>query len=1100
MIYSVLRVTGRGMCRWVLVAAGSAFLALSGVDGAVAAEPPEKDVLLGQLPGLTIPVGVVFDEAGGAVLAAGYQAADGRAGEVRVFPDGGGPAVAVLPECPGEVLEPENNFPVGLAVDSSGDVYVSNPEHLVVDKFAPNGPRASEGFSCVSQYSGFSARTGPVGLAVDQSGDLYVADPGSNEVDEFNAASVMVAQFAAGDHPKIGEPVGVALDASGDLFIQNSAHELVELVRGPSGEVLAEELIGTESPDVQAISFDSAAGVLLISENGHVRAYDPLTNKLLEPSAFGFETPRQLNSNNSSVAISETSGLLTAEVYVENREENVIEIYGPAPPVPPSVSDEQVADVTSSSARLSATIEPRFRDTRYSFQYGPDQSYADGERPAAPGALAPGVDASVLSNVQLEGLAPGKTYHYRVVASNKEGTTYGPDQTFTTFQTPIQGLPDSRVWEMVSPLDKNGGRISGSGATQASADGGKIAFVSQAAFGAARGNPVGYSQYLASRTPTGWSTQNTTPPLKSGSYFLVIPVQAFSIDLSHTLLRNGGVDEGLPISNPPLPGSGAPAGYENFYVRDNEDDDYQALLTSEPAVALPNTDFGLAVEGITPDLKHIVVSIKNALTGGGNFALAEWSDGALVPVNIGIHGELVGRTIAGSGLSIGPVLGSGRNEGTSEAHAISGDGERVFWSVGGDVQNPNRPGGEGGEPVFVREGVGGPAARTVQLPPGEFVDASAKIGSRVLLSTGEVFDVDDGRSLGYVTSGEGGFVGELGASEGLSRIYFVDTAVLPGAGVNGGGAGPVAGGDNLYLYSEGRPVRFIARLTGGDEPDWAGELPEHIARVSGDGGSVVFESVESLTGYDNRDAVSGAPDSEVFEYRASSGSLVCVSCNPSGQRPVGSASIPAGEGVENETSLTRAYYQPRVMVGGGARVFFESPEALVAQDTNGVGDVYEYEGGHVALISGGTGGSSSFVDASESGDDVFFLTANQLVAGDSDQLTDLYDARVGGGFAVPAAAPVCGGTGCQGVPTGPPLFATPASVTFEGVGNLVPEVSVKKRKTETASQIRAGKLASALRACVKGRRAQRAKCEARARKRYGPAKAKKARTRRTASR
>ncbi len=53
------------------------------------------------------------------------------------------------------------------------------------------------------------------------------------------------------------------------------------------------------------------------------------------------------------------------------------------------------------------------------------------------------------------------------------------------------------------------------------------------------------------------------------------------------------------------------------------------------------------------------------------------------------------------------------------------------------------------------------------------------------------------------------------------------------------------------------------------------------------GGYVAFMSNSPLTGYDNRDAVSGQRDEEVFLYDAASNHLVCASCNPTGARPVG---------------------------------------------------------------------------------------------------------------------------------------------------------------------------------------------------------------------
>ena len=58
-------------------------------------------------------------------------------------------------------------------------------------------------------------------------------------------------------------------------------------------------------------------------------------------------------------------------------------------------------------------------------------------------------------------------------------------------------------------------------------------------------------------------------------------------------------------------------------------------------------------------------------------------------------------------------------------------------------------------------------------------------------------------------------------------------------------------------------------------------------RISPNGRYLAFMSDEELTGYDNRDAVSGEPDEEVYLYDAVADKLVCASCNPTGARPAG---------------------------------------------------------------------------------------------------------------------------------------------------------------------------------------------------------------------
>jgi hypothetical protein len=132
------------------------------------------------------------------------------------------------------------------------------------------------------------------------------------------------------------------------------------------------------------------------------------------------------------------------------------------------------------------------------------------------------------------------------------------------------------------------------------------------------------------------------------------------------------------------------------------------------------------------------------------------------------------------------------------------------------------------------------------------------------------------------------------------------------------------------------------------------------------------------------------------------------------------------------------------MSDDGSRVFFDSAASLVPQDVNGLLDVYEWERdgtgscvespGCVYLLSGGTSRSwSTLLEASASGDDVFFVSRAKLAPEDGNENFNVFDAHVGG---VGVAAPVCSGSGCQGVPAASPVFATPASATFAGVGNF----------------------------------------------------------------
>ena len=229
-----------------------------------------------------------------------------------------------------------------------------------------------------------------------------------------------------------------------------------------------------------------------------------------------------------------------------------------------------------------------------------------------------------------------------------------------------------------------------------------------------------------------------------------------------------------------------------------------------------------------------------------------------------------------------------------------------------------------------------------------------------------------------------------------------------------------------------------------------------LAQATPDGRFLAFESTASLTGYDNRyrNAKAGATGCsyehalleacfEVFEYDAAQNSLSCASCNPTGQRPLGWSNLSLIEAAPEPLP------QPRNLPPQGeGRLFFESQDVLSLADQNGhVQDVYEWqpEGlggcglsrGCISLISGGQAAEgphaynndSYFVDASPSGRDAFFTTWNQLVPQDKDNLTDLYDARVGGGFPYSAQEP-CLGEACRGPGSFAPELQSPGTASF----------------------------------------------------------------------
>ncbi len=660
-------------------------------------------------------------------------------------------------------------------------------------------------------------------------------------------------------------------------------------------------------------------------------------------------------------------------------------------------------------------------------------------------------------------------------------------------------LPDGRAWEMVSPLAKNGGDVLGGGAfgeggiVQASADGASITYIAQSSFVEPDPSGAVANQYISRRMPEGWTVQNITTPADAGTYGQAgtgTPYKAFSPDLSLGLLLNGEAGGEAAIDNPPLVSTPeAPAGYQNFYLRTGTDGSLQPLLGYIPVV--PASEFYMYLQGASPDLTHMVVLSDAELTSPGAVAegdrrdLYEWTNGQWSAVNV-LPAEKGGVTVPDA------QLGSG----LGESGTVSTNGSHIFWSYGVNNTAALYVRNEGTETVQIDAPKSGPGVGEKENPFPQFriatpdglhafftshspltgdANTGPPCGSFCKRAGNDLyeFNVQTGSlkdiSPDHLPIDKAGakVQGVIGVSEDGTSVYFVAKGVL--SGVNSAGREPSDNSPNVYIWHED-PVthayttNFIATMSPGDEGpsgesqvahDWSPEIVKRTARVTPDGSHMIFMAQESLTGYDNADAVTGELDEEVYLYNAESEKLICVSCNSTGARPLGSSSIPGGIPFEHRLN-GGSLYQSRALSEDGSYVLFDSNDALVPQDTNGRQDVYEYAHGHAYLISGGTSSDASeFVDASNDGSDVFFLTRQQLVSRDSDQLVDLYDARVGGGTAEPVAVPPCIEEKCRPPKSLTPSFGTPASEVFAGSGNLPSSVAkpVARAKTKKRRHI-----------------------------------------------
>jgi hypothetical protein len=795
---------------------------------------------------------------------------------------------------------------------------------------------------------------------------------------------------------------------------------------------------------------------------------------------------------------------------------------------PPVISVQSVEAVGTFDATVSAKINPQGAKTTYHVEYGPTVSYGQSSAESAPIGFSTDNSAHTVS-VHVGGLEPGTAYHFRFVATSVAGNDEGPDVSFATYalspafdpcaNDPFRSgfgahLPDCRAYEQATPVDKNGANVqSDINSIQASSAGDRITFYVTSGL-PTTGGSSNLAAFMASRSDTGWNSDGLLPTTDPG--FQEAYVMGWSDDLSTTAATAPGPgDVGTTI-----------------FLRDSGTASFQqtGILGPSPLEA--------KVAGFAADTSHLIFETRASLAPGAipnEDNLYDLDHGTLtLPGRIPSLPATSCDDVTGpacipapDGSFAGPYAWQSLNIAFGGAetsyytqNTISRNGSRVFFTAAGSGR------------LYVRENATtttqiSASQRTIPDPNGEkpaaFMAATPD-GSKVFFTSCEKLTDDStavstaadtcttenqGQDLYSYDVGSGDLIdltvdpnagdpkgaavqGVLGASNDGSYIYFVANGALAQGVSSGNCTIGAAGGANcnLYVFHDG-VTTFIAPVGGGrtEREDWAPltkDVTSQIkhSRVAADGSAVLFSSQQSLTGYDNTEPALGvcdnsaqlSPCTELFRYRAPSKELTCVSCNPTGVPPSGTAQL-GTERINFFHVRPRSTFLTRNLSADGNRAFFDSQDALLPTDTNGVNDVYEWEakgagscesesqnGGCLYLLSSGTSPDPSyFGDASADGDHAFLFSDQQLVPSDHDQLYDVYDAGVGAGLAFQhaLAPPTCTSTACQANPP-PPPEQTPASAAFQGPGNVHEGLKARgcpkgKRKVRRAGKVRCQK-------------------------------------------
>ena len=844
------------------------------------------------------------------------------------------------------------------------------------------------------------------GLAVGSNGDLYV------NVSEKDGADVVVDEFgAAGFYPSAvtggvsGVGVGVVT--------------LTGTIRG------AENSLAKEDLKLSKCEFEYVTDAAYQKEG-----FDNPKTKECAPNLEGQRLKEEDYAVSAEIGGLEEGTVYRYRVLAETDpgehgavKEGAAESF--AAPAAPLVEDVSVVDVSSLYADFGATIDPRGEDTTYRFEYLSAEQYAaDGESwsgpdaavsvPVPAGDVGAG-DAGVSVGVHAGGLLAGTSYRFRVVAQNGVGAVVGgvgAEGAFVTSPASVPGLPDGRVFELVTPPNKEDSEdLFGSLETligevhakeglgnaenvtygYSSEDGEHFLLLTSASFGPFP--TTGNDFYVFSRGADGWSFRSSADPalgvqtIKSAVYdpadFSVLGVNA---ELGS--LRAGSGEQLVDLLGP----AGGP---------------YATLasgLVAKGGSTAPPTE--ARVVGGSADLGHAILeSEDHELASGeqereedsreqvaGSQALYESSgSGGLLLVNYNPKGELFkcGAVLGQSGGSENgsPVAGSTHG-------AVSADGSDVFFTAPDPVANPANG---------LLSGPGCWNGGTVN-PPELYAREHGE-------TTVEVSAPEEGVREGPGNPAEPAVF--VGSSKDGAKVFFLTKTELTEEAVELGlhdvelyqyNTSPAAGEPTLMRVSRGNTV--------GGAPGVPGDV-QNVPAVSSNGGAVYFNAGGALAPHP-----AGTPSGGLYRYDTETGTTVYVTQNTAYPALHEPARTWYGTAVlQNYVDVAGLWVQANYYTtDNGEFLLFASRVNLTGYDSGGQQELYRYHyepetAGSIVCVSCNPDGSTptygaTFTRSAMSGDNpagavprpisedgryVFFDTQESLLPGDTNGKVDVYE-------------------------------------------------------------------------------------------------------------
>jgi uncharacterized protein (TIGR03437 family) len=253
----------------------------------------------------------------------------------------------------GAAIKAELNGPVGMALDSSGNLYIADATNNVVRMVSSGGTITTFAGDNTAGFDGDGGLavdaevSSPTAVAVDKFGNVFICDAGNNVIRKVSSANIFTVVGGAATELQLNQPDGIAFDSNGAMYIADTGNRrIVKFVEGVSIAVIAGNGLlgysGDGGPAVDAslgdptgVAVDAAGNVYIADTfNSRIRKVTPdgIISTVAGDGIQAYFGDGGLATNATLYFPHDVALDSSGNLYISDTFNNVVRMLKPAPP------------------------------------------------------------------------------------------------------------------------------------------------------------------------------------------------------------------------------------------------------------------------------------------------------------------------------------------------------------------------------------------------------------------------------------------------------------------------------------------------------------------------------------------------------------------------------------------------------------------------------------------------------------------------------------------------------------------------------------------------------------------------------------------------